>query len=85
MGFAHCKRQAVTLWVITGSATHLSSNAVTERGGKGADTDVSGPTKRAKPTVITGDVIDKRQGAKIQSSGLPVLFKRQLAPSRFPV
>lgn len=65
MGFAHCKRQAVTLWVITGSATHLSSNAVTARGGKGADMDVSCATKRAKPTLITGDAIDKRQGAKL--------------------
>lgn len=66
MGFAHCKRQAVTLWVITGGATHLSSNAVTARGGKGADTDVSCATKRAKATLITSDVIDKRRDAKFK-------------------
>lgn len=68
MGFAHCKRQAITLWVITGGATHLSCNAVTARGAKGADMDVSRAAKRAKPKwdwLISGDVTDKHQGAKL--------------------
>lgn len=50
MGLAHCKGQAITLWVITTGATHLSSNAIIACGGKGADMDVSHATKRDNST-----------------------------------
>lgn len=32
MGLAHCKGQAITLWVITRGATHLSANGITACG-----------------------------------------------------
>lgn len=46
MGLAHCKGQAITLWVITSGATHLAHNAIIACGGKGADMGVSHATKR---------------------------------------
>lgn len=41
MGLDHCKEQAITLWVITSSVTHLSSNAIIPYRGKGPDMAVS--------------------------------------------
>lgn len=46
MGLAHCKGQAVTLWVITSVVPHLFSNVIRPCEGKGADMDVSHATKR---------------------------------------
>lgn len=50
MGLAHCKGQAITLWVIKSCATHLSSNAIMGCVGKGADMDVSHATKQDNST-----------------------------------
>lgn len=46
MGLAHCKGQAVALWVIASCVAHLSSNAVMMCGFNGADMDVSQATRR---------------------------------------